>query len=106
MSSEIKRKSLKFTTDQVINGISNCRNTKDFGPDRLSIFHIKNLGPKAIKYLTALFNDTVTSCQIPAICKSAIVIPIPKPGKDSSLGSESYEGSHTYHCQHTLAPSF
>ena len=52
VSREIKRKSLMsavtFTTDQVIRGISNCSNTKAFGPDKLSIFHLKNLGPKAI----------------------------------------------------------
>ena len=76
-----------FTTDQVNKGISNCSNTKAFGPDKLSIFHLKNLGPKAIEYLTALFNDSVTSCQVPAIWKSFIVIPIPKPDKDSSLGT-------------------
>ena len=76
-----------FTTDQVIKGISNCSNTKAFGPDKLSIFHLKNLGPRAIEYLTALFNDSVTSCRIPAIWKSSIVIPIPKPSKDSSLGT-------------------
>ena len=76
-----------FTTDQVIKGISNCSNTKAFGPDKLSIFHLKNLGPRAIEYLTAIINDSVTSCRIPAIWKSSIVIPIPKPGKDSSLGT-------------------
>ena len=76
-----------FTTDQVIKGISNCSNTKAFGPDKLSIFHLKNLGPKAIEYLTALFNDSVTTCRIPAIWKSSIAIPIPKPGKVSSLGT-------------------
>ena len=37
--------------------------------------------------LTALFNDSVTSCRIPAIWKSSIVIPIPQPDKDSSLGT-------------------
>ena len=71
VSREIKRKSLMsavtFTTDQVIKGISNCSNTKAFGPDKLSIFHLKNLGPRAIEYLTALFNDSVTSCRIPTI---------------------------------------
>ena len=30
---------------------------------------------------------SVTSCLIPAIWKSSIVIPIPKPGSDSSLGT-------------------
>ena len=49
-----------FTTDQVIKGISNCSNTKAFGPDKLSIFHLKNLGHRAIEYLTALFNYSVT----------------------------------------------
>ena len=39
-----------FTTDQVIKGISNCSNTKAFGPDKLSIFHLKNLGLRAIEY--------------------------------------------------------
>ena len=91
VSREIKRKSLMsavtFTTDQVIKGISNCSNTKAFGSDKLSIVHLKNLGPKEIEYLTAPFNDSVTSYQIPAIWKSSIVINIPKPGKDSSLGS-------------------
>ena len=91
VSREIKRKSLMsaltFTTDQVIKGISNCSNTKAFGPDKLSIVHLKNLGPRAIEYLTALFNDSVTSCRILAIWKSSIVIPIPKTGKDSSLGT-------------------
>ena len=65
VSREIKWKSLMpavtFTTDQVIKRISNCRNTKAFGHVRLSIFHLKNLGPKANEYLTALFNHSVTS---------------------------------------------
>ena len=91
VSREIKRKSLMsavtFTTDQVIKEISNCINTKVFGRDKLSIFHLKNLGSRAIEYPTALFNDSVTSCRIPAIWKSSIVIPIPKHGKDSSLGT-------------------
>ena len=88
VSREIKRKSLTstvtFTTDQITKGISSCSNTRAFGPDKLIIFH--HLGSKGIEYLTALFNDSVTSCRIPSIWKSSIVIPIPKPGKYSSLG--------------------
>ena len=78
-----------FTTDQVTKGISSCSHTRAFGPDKLSIFHLKHLGSRGIEYLTALFNDSVTSCRIPSIWKSSIVIPIPKPGKDCSL-STSY----------------
>ena len=57
VSREIKRKSLMsavtFTTNQVIKGISNCRNTKAFGPDKLSIFHLKNLRPKVDRVICA-----------------------------------------------------
>ena len=76
-----------FTTDLVRRAIKSCRNSKAFGPDKLSIFHLKNLGPRAIKYITALFNLSVTTCQIPSIWKSSLIIPIPKPGKDTSLGT-------------------
>ena len=76
-----------FTTDLVRRAIKSCRNSKAFGPDKLSIFHLKNLGPRAIEYITALFNLSVTTCQIPAIWKSSLIIPIPKPGKDTSVGT-------------------
>ena len=88
---ETKRKTLEmaqtFTTDLVRRVIQSCRNSKAFGPDSLSIFHLKNYGPRAIEYITALFNLSVTTCQIPAIWKSSLIIPIPKPGKDTSVGT-------------------
>ena len=88
---ETKRKSLEmaqtFTTDLVRRAIKGCSNSKAFGPDKLSIVHLKNLGPRAIKYITTLFNLSVTTCQIPAIWKSSLIIPIPKPGKDTSVGT-------------------
>ena len=36
---------------------------------------------------SAIFNLSVTTCQIPAIWKSSLIIPLPKPGKDTSLGT-------------------
>ena len=91
VSREIKWNSLMsavtFTTDQVITGICNCNNTKAVGLDRLSNVHLKNPGPNPIEYITAFFIDYVTSWRIPAIWKSYIVIHIPKPDKDSSLGT-------------------
>ena len=75
VSSEIKRQSLTsavtFTTDQVTKGLRSCSNTQAFGPDKLSIFHLKHLGSRVIEYLTALFNDSVTFCRIPSIWKSS-----------------------------------
>ena len=88
---ETKRKPMEmaetFTVDIVTRAIKSCRNSKAFGPDKLSIFHLINLGPRAIEYITALFNLSVTNCQIPAIWKSSLIIPIPKPGKDTYQGS-------------------
>ena len=71
----------------VTSAIKSCSNSRAFGPDLLSIFHLKNLGPKATEYLTALFNDSFKSSRIPSIWKTSLVIPIPKPGKDSSQGT-------------------
>ena len=82
-----KKTTVTFTTDLVTRAIRICSNTKAFGPDKLSIFHLKHLGPRATAYLTALFNDSVNYSRIPSIWKSSIVIPIPKPGKDTSQGT-------------------
>ena len=76
-----------FTADIVTRAIKSCRNNKAFGPHKFSIFHLKNLEPRAIEYITALINLSVTNCQIPAIWKSSLIISIPKPGKDTSQGS-------------------
>ena len=76
-----------FTMDLVRRAIKSCRNSKAFGPEKLSIFHLKNLGPRAIEYITTLFNLSVKTCQIPAIWKSSLIIPILKPGKDTSVGT-------------------
>ena len=67
--------------------IKNCRNSNAFGPHTLSIFHLKHLGPRAIECITTIFNLSVTTWQIPAIWKSSLIIPIPKPGKDTSQGT-------------------
>ena len=46
---------------------------------------IKGIDGRAIDYITALFNLSVTTCQIPAIWKSSLIFPILKPGKDTSI---------------------
>ena len=76
-----------FTSDQVTSAIKSCRSSRAYGPDSLSIFHLKNLGPLATEHLTALYNDSLKSCRLPSIWKTSLIIPIPKPGKDSSQGT-------------------
>ena len=88
---ETKRKSLEmaqtFTTDIVRRAIKSCGNSNAFNPNKLSIFHLKNLGPSVIEYITALFNFSVTTCQIPVVWKSSLIIPIMKPGNHISVGT-------------------
>ena len=90
VSKDVKRMSLEdaqsFTSDQVTSAIKSCRNSRAYGHDSLSIIHLKNLGALATEHLTALYNDSHESCRIPSIWKTSfsLVIPIPKPGKNSS----------------------
>ena len=76
-----------FTSTQVTSAIKSWRNSRAYGPDSLSIFHLKNLGPIATKHLTSLYNDSFKSYRLPSIWKTSLVIPIPKHGKDSSQGT-------------------
>ena len=91
VSNDVKRMSLEqaesFTSDQVTSAIKSCRSSRAYGPDTLSIFHLKNLGPLSTEHLTALYNDSLKSFRLPSIWKTSLVIPITKPGKGSSQGT-------------------
>ena len=76
-----------FTSDQVTSAIKSCRSSRAYGPDSLSIFHLKNLGPLSPEHLTSLYNDSLKSFRLPSICKTSLVTRIPKPCKDSSQGT-------------------
>ena len=93
ISRNIKKQPLNdapvITSKQVKTAIQNAKNSKAFGPDNISTTHMKHLGPNAINYLTKIFNLSLSKCQIPAIWKSSVIIPLLKPGKDAGL-SNSY----------------
>ena len=82
---ETKRKPLEmvrtFITGLVMKAIKRCRNSKAFGPDKLSIFHLKHLGPRAIEYITALFNLLATTCRIPGYMEVIINHPYTETGQ-------------------------
>ena len=71
VSKDVKRMSLEeaesFINDQVTSAIKSCRRRRAYGPDSLSIFHLKNLGPLGTEHLTALYNDSLKSCRLPSI---------------------------------------
>ena len=60
VSKDVMRMSLEqaesFTSNQVTSAIKSCRSSRAYGPDTLSIFHLKNLGPLTTEHLTALYN--------------------------------------------------
>ena len=69
VSREIKRKSLTsavtFTTDQFTKGISSFSNTRAFGLDKLSIFHLKHLGSRA-NFMEAFLLPNVNNHLLPS----------------------------------------
>jgi hypothetical protein len=55
------------------------------GPDEVSNAMLRQLSPLGIKYLTALYNDSWTSRNVPILWRKAIIIPILKPKKRAEL---------------------
>ena len=75
MSKDAERMSLEeaesFTSDQITSAIKSCRSSRAYGPDSLSIFHLKNLEPLATEHLTALYTDSHkarTHCKASRYC--------------------------------------
>ena len=71
-----------FTSEQTTLAIK--KSSKAVGPDGISNLHLNDLGPSATDYLTALFNLSLKTSQIPQIWKSSIIIPLLKPGKEAN----------------------
>ena len=76
-----------FTPEATSDAIKHSKNSTATGPDGLAPWHFKRLGPKGIEYLTATFNLSIATAEIPSVWKLAIVIPVLKPGKAPHLGT-------------------
>ena len=76
-----------FSANIVRLAILQSGNSRAAGPDGLTILHLKHLGPRGLAYLTRLYNMSYNKADIPSIWKKAIIIPLLKPGKLPSLGS-------------------
>ena len=79
-----------FSTSDTVEAIKASKNLTADGPNNVTMLHLKHLGPLGIRFLTHLFNLSVRAADIPAIWKSAQVIPVPKPGKPADQGT-SYQ---------------
>jgi len=80
---------IKITEDQTKEAIKKAKASKAIGPDKMSNLHLKHLGPKAVEYLTKIFNLSLSRSVIPDIWKKSVVVPLLKPGK-SAEESNSY----------------
>ena len=78
---ETSNLSQAFTTDEIINALKATKAGKAAGPDGIFPDMLKNIGPAAIRWLQAFYDDVVKTAKIPKIWRSANVIAIRKPGK-------------------------
>ena len=76
-----------FTNALVREALDRSGTSTAAGPDHLNILHLRNLGPAGISFLCHLFNLSISCANIPSIWKTAIIIPLLKPGKPASSGS-------------------
>ena len=76
-----------FSTTLTVEAIKATRNSTVAGPNGLTALHLKNIGHHGDRFLTRLFNLSVQNADIPTIWKSAIIIPVPKPGKPADQGN-------------------
>ena len=68
MWKDVKRMCLEqaesFTSDQVTSAIKSYRSSRAYGPDTLSIFHLKKLGLPPTEHLTSHYNDSLKTCRL------------------------------------------
>ena len=57
------------------------------GPDKLNIRHLKHIGHLGLAFLTSVFKTALNKIIIPHTWKLAIIVPIPKPNKDTNKGT-------------------
>jgi Reverse transcriptase (RNA-dependent DNA polymerase) len=72
---------------EIKNIIKKLKNGKAPGFDGIPNILLKNLPRKALVYLTYIFNSCIKLSYFPSIWRHALVVPIPKPGKDHSAPS-------------------
>ena len=74
-----------FSEEEYIKGIAALKNNKAAGIDDILVEQLKNLGPKAHKWLHAMLNTCFIENKIPKVWKQSKIIAIQKPGKDFAI---------------------
>ena len=79
----IQEYNITLTTSQVQEAIKQSKNNNSHCPDKLNIRHLKYIGPLGLAFLTSMFKTALKKNIIPHTWKLAIIVPIPKPNKDT-----------------------
>ena len=74
-----------FSEEEYRKGIAALKNNKTAGIDVILVEQLKNLGPKAHKWLHTMLNTYFIKNKIPKIWRQSKIIAILKPGKDSAI---------------------
>ena len=74
-----------FSEEEYRKGIAALKNNKAAGIDDILVEQLKNLGPKAHKWLHTMLNTCFIENKIPKIWRQSKIIAILKPGKDSVI---------------------
>ena len=74
-----------FSEEEYRKGIAALKNNKAAGIDDILVEQLKNLGPKAHKWLHTMLNICFIENKIPKIWRKSKIIAILKPGKDSAI---------------------
>ena len=71
-----------FSTKELKDALKKMKTKKAPGPDRITREMLKHLGACSRAVLLKIFNHSWIKGVVPAVWKEAIVIPVPKKGKD------------------------
>ena len=74
-----------FSEEEYRKGIAALKNNKAAGIDDILVEQLKNLGPKAHKWLHTMLNTCFIENKISKIWRQSNIIAILKPGKDSAI---------------------
>ena len=74
-----------FSEDEYRKGVATLKNNKADGRDDVLVEQLKNLGPKAHKWLRAMLNNCFIDNKISTIWRQSKTIAILKPGKTQQI---------------------
>ena len=73
--------------DEILYFIKLSKTAKSPGPDEIPNIVLKHLPKSMLKLMNKIFNACIQQCYFPKDFRHAIVVPVPKPGKDARCPS-------------------